>query len=103
VGSITTNNTIVLVGYVGVASTILGIYQKARALTTAGTFAIKKNGTSLSGLGTITPSTNGSYTAATGTGSDNVLARGDQITIVADGTLIGVLDLGISLDLTTNF
>lgn len=103
VGAITTSNTIVLVGYVGVASTLLGIYQKARALTTAGTFAIKKNGTSLSGLATVTPSTAGGYTTATGTGSDNVLARGDQITIVADGTLLGVLDLGISLDLTQAF
>ena len=101
--NITTSNTIVITGYVGTASTLVGVYQKCRALTTAGTFAIKKNGTTLTGLGSIVPSTAGSYTTATGTGSDNVLARGDQITIVADATLALVLDLGLSLDLTASF
>lgn len=100
IGAITTSQTINIVGYVGVGSTLLGVYQKCRALTTAGTFSINKNGTPLSGLESIVPSTAGSYTTATGTGSDNVLVRGDQITIVANGTLVGVLDLGLSLDLT---
>ena len=101
--TITTSQTVTLVGYVGSACTMLGLYQKARALTTAGTFAIKKNGTSLTGLESVVPSTAGGYTTATGTGSDNVFARGDQITIVADGTLLAVLHLALSLDLTQAF
>ncbi len=59
--TLTTNQTIVLSGYIGTTCTLLGVYQKCRALTTAGTFAIKKNGTTLSGLGSIVPSTAGSW------------------------------------------
>lgn len=95
--SITTSETTVLVGYAGCAMTILGLYQKCRALTTAGTFNIKINGTNITGLTSIVPSTAGSYTAAT---AANTIARGDQITIVADGTLTLVLDLGLTLDYT---
>lgn len=81
--------------------TLLGIRQIVNGtIGVAGTFAIKKNGTTLSGLGSITPSTTASYTAATGTGSDNVLLRGDVITCVADGTLATVTSLKILLDLT---
>lgn len=101
--NITTSNTIVLSGYVGTTTTLLGIYQKCRALTTAGTFAIKKNGTSLTGLESVVPSTAGSYVTCTGTGADNVLVRGDQITIVADGSLVLVLDLNITPDITLGF
>lgn len=103
IGTITTSQTIVIKGYVGTTVTLLGINQKCRALTTAGTFAIQKNGVGLSGLTAIVPSTAGSYTTATGTGSDNVLVRGDQLTIVANGTLVGVLDLNIDLDITQTF
>lgn len=98
--TITTSETITLVGYAGTDMTILGVYQKARALSTAGTFAIKINGTDITGLGAVVPSTSGSYTAAT---AANTVKRGDQITIVADGTLDTVSDLAVSIDFTEVF
>lgn len=103
IASITTSDTYVLTGQVGTTVTLLGVYQKCKALTTAGSFAIQKNGVSLTGLTTITPSTAGSYTSATGTGSDNILVRGDALTIVANGTLAAVLGLCITLDITQTF
>lgn len=98
--STTTSETVTLVGFAGCSMTILGLYQKCRALTTAGTFAIKINGTDITGLGAVVPSTAGSYTAAT---AANTIVRGDQITIVANGSLVLVLDLGLTLDYTMQF
>lgn len=102
IATLTTSQTRYLVGYAGSGFTILGFYQRARALTTAGTFAVQRNGVTIQGLAAIVPSTAGSYTAVT-TATNNVVVRGDQITIVADGTLVGVLDLGTSIDLTEQF
>ena len=93
------NVTYTLVGYAGNAGTILGLYQKARALTTAGTFNIQINGVNVTGLTSVVPSTAGSYTAAT---AANTFARGDQITIVYTGTS-AVLDHTITLDFTQAF
>ena len=90
------NVTYTLVGYAGNAGTLLGVYQKARALTTAGTFNIQINGVNVTGLTSVVPSTAGSYTAAT---AANTFARGDQITIVYTGTS-AVLDHTITLDYT---
>lgn len=93
------NVTYTLVGYAGNAGTLLGVYQKARALTTAGTFNIQINGVNVTGLTSVVPSTAGSYTAAT---AANTFARGDQITIVYTGTS-AVLDHTITLDFTQAF
>lgn len=93
------NNTYVFVGYAGCAGTILGVYEKARALTTAGTFAINKNGVAVTGLSAVVPTTAGSYTSAS---AANTFVRGDQITIVYSGTSL-ILDHGISLDYTQSF
>lgn len=93
------NNTITLVGYAGSPGTLLGVYQKARSIGTAGTFNIQINGSNVTSLTSLVPSTAGSYTAATGA---NTIARGDQITIVYSGTT-SVVDHGISLDFTQQF
>lgn len=93
------NVTYTLVGYAGNAGTILGVYQKCRAFTTAGTFNIQINGVNVTSLTSVVPSTAGSYTAATGA---NTFARGDQITIVFSGTN-AVLDQNISIDFTQQF
>lgn len=93
------NVTYTLVGYAGNAGTLLGVYQKCRALTTAGTFNIQINGVNVTSLTSVVPSTAGSYTAATGA---NTFARGDQITIVFSGTN-AVLDQNICIDFTQQF
>ncbi len=93
------NNTYVLMGYVGTPITILGVYQKARAITTAGTFSININGSGITSLTAVVPSTAGSYTTATGA---NTCVRGDQVTIVYSGTSL-VLDHNIDLDITQQF
>lgn len=93
------NNTYTIMGYVGTPITILGAYQKARALTTAGTFSININGTGITSLTAVVPSTGGSYTTATGL---NTCVRGDQITVVFSGTSL-VLDQDIGLDITQQF
>lgn len=103
IATITTSETFVLTGQVGCTCTLLGVYQQAKTIGTAGAFAIQKNGVALTGLGTIAPSTGGSYTSATGTGNDNVLVRGDKLTIVANGTLVIVTGLNIALDITQTF
>ena len=103
IATLTTSETHVLTYQVGTTCTLLGVGQQCRALTTAGAFAIQKNGVTLSGLSAIVPSTGGSYTSATGTGGDNLLVRGDKITIVANGTLVAVLSLCVTLDFTQQF
>lgn len=89
------NNTYTYVGYAGSAGTILGIFEKARALTTAGTFAIAINGTNVTGLSAVVPTTAGSYNYATAL---NTYSRGDQITVVYTGTSL-VLDHTLTLDI----
>jgi len=88
------NNAVTLVAYAGCNGTLLGVGEKARAFTTAGTFAIAINGTNVGGLTAVVPTTAGSYTAST---SANTFSRGDTITITYTGTL-AVLDHAISLD-----
>ncbi|CAB4161406.1 hypothetical protein UFOVP733_47 [uncultured Caudovirales phage] len=88
------NNTVTLVAYAGCNGVLLGIGEKARALTTAGTFGIEINGTPVVGLTAIAPTTTGSYTPST---SANTFVRGNTITITYTGTL-AVLDHAISLD-----
>lgn len=100
IDTITTSETLTLVGFAGCSMTILGLYQKARSVGTAGSFAIKINGTDITGLGAVVPSTAGSYTTAT---AANTIVRGDQITIVANGTLATIADLGLTLDYTMQF
>lgn len=92
------NNTYTYVGYASSAGTVLGIYEKARALTTAGTFAITINGTNITGLSAVVPTTAGSYTGATAL---NSFARGDQITVVYTSTSL-VLDHTLTLDIATS-
>lgn len=89
------NNTYTYIGYAGCPYTILGIYQEARALTTAGTFAITINGTNITGLSAVVPSTAGSYTAATAL---NTGVRGDKIQIIYTSTSL-VLDHTLTLDI----
>lgn len=89
------NNTYTYVGQMGCNYTILGIYEEARALTTAGTFAITINGTNITGLSAVVPTTAGSYTAATAL---NTGVRGDKIQIVYTSTSL-VLDHTLTLDI----
>lgn len=88
------NNTYTYIGYAGSAGTILGIYEEARALTTAGTLAITINGTNVTGLSAVVPTTAGSYNYATAL---NIFNRGDKIQIVYTGTSL-VLDHTLTLD-----
>lgn len=88
------NNTYTYVGYAGTAGTVLGLYEKARGLTTAGTVAIAINGTNITGLSAVVPTTAGSYNYATAL---NTFARGAQITAVYTSTSL-VLDHSLTLD-----
>lgn len=93
------NNTYVLMGYVGTPMTVLGVYEKARALTTAGTFSLNINGVAITSLSAVVPSTAGHYVTATGA---NTCVRGDQITIVYSGTSV-LLDHNITIDATVQY
>lgn len=90
------NNTYTYIGKAGSSGTILGIYEEARALTTAGTFAITINGTNVTGLTAVVPTTAGSYTSASAL---NTFNRGDKIQVTYSGTSV-VLDHTLTLDVT---
>lgn len=90
------NNTYTYIGQAGSAGTILGIYEEARTITTAGTFAITINGTNVTGLSAVVPTTAGSYTAASAL---NTFNRGDKIQIIYSGTTL-VVDHTLTLDIT---
>ncbi len=79
------NITVALVPYAGCSGTILGLGEKAASLTTAGTLSIDINGTPVTGLTAVVPSTAGSYTAAT---AANTFVRGDVISVTYTGTLL---------------
>lgn len=83
----------------GCAGTILGVAEKARALTTAGTFKIQINGVDVTSLTAVTPTIAGAYTAATGA---NTFTRGQAITITYSGTT-AVLDHDVVIDWTQQF
>lgn len=91
------NNTYTYIGYAGLAGTVLGVYEKARALTTAGTFAITINGTNITGLSAVVPTIAGSYNYATAL---NTFNRGAKIQIVYTSTSL-VLDHTLTLDIAT--
>lgn len=93
------NNTYNLNYFPGCAGTILGVAEKARALTTAGTFKIQINGVDVTGLTAVAPTTGGAYTAATGA---NTFTRGQSITITYSGTT-AVLDHDVVIDWTQQF
>ncbi len=88
------NNTFTLVAYAGCAGSILGVGELARALTISGTFAIKINGNTVTGLSAVVPSTAGSFTAAT---AANTFIPGDKIQITYS-TTTAVLDHSITVN-----
>lgn len=102
ISTFTTSETRYIVPYVGQSITITGFYQRAGALITAGTFAVKRNGVTIQGLGAIVPSLSGSLTVPT-TSTNNICSAGDQITIVANGTLSGILRFGVSVLFTARY
>lgn len=93
------NNTYNLVAYAGCAGSILGVGEVARALSVAGTFAIKINGNTVTGLSAVVPSTAGSFTAAT---AANSFVVGDKIQITYSATT-AVLDHAISINYVQHF
>lgn len=93
------NSTITLTAFAGCAGTILGVGEDAGSLTTAGTFAIKINGTTVTGLSAVTPTTAGSYTTASAL---NTFSRGDVITITYAGTL-AIVNHSVTIDYTQGF
>lgn len=93
-GIVINDTAITLVAYAGCNGTLLGLGEKAASFGTAGTFNISINGTNVTGLTSIPPTTSGSYTAAS---AANTFARGDKIEITPTGT-IGVQFLALSLD-----
>lgn len=93
------NNTFTLVAHSGCAGSILGVGELARALTTAGTFAITINGNTVTGLSAVVPSTAGSFTAAT---TSNTFIPGDKIQIAYSGTTL-VLDHSITINYVQHF
>jgi len=88
------NNTYNLIYYTGISGRIVGVAEKARAVTTPGTFAIQINGVNVTGLTAVAPTTTGSYTAAT---AANTFSRGQAITITYTGST-AVLDHNIVID-----
>lgn len=90
------NVTYTVVAYAGCAGTILGVGELARALTTAGTFAVAINGTNVTGLASVPPSTSGSYTTASAL---NTFVRGDKIAVIYSGTTL-VVDHSLLIDFT---
>lgn len=88
------NNTYTIISYAGCAGTVIGVSEKARALTTAGTFAITINGTNITSLSAVVPTTAGSYTGATAL---NTFVRGDVIAITYSGTSV-ILDHTVLID-----
>jgi hypothetical protein len=93
------NNTYYFSWYSGCSGTILGVSQIARSITTPGSFNIKINGTDVTGLTSIVPTTTGNYTTAT---AANTFVRGDKLTIVYTGTS-SVLYHSVVLDYTQEF
>jgi hypothetical protein len=79
--------------------TLNGIYHRCFSIGTAGTFKLQKNGSDITGLTGLVPTTSGSDVSITPIS----VARGDIISIVADGTLVSVTDLLISPDYTESF
>lgn len=78
-----TDSTFVLNAYAGSNGTILGLGEQASAIGVAGTVSIEINGTPVTGLTAVVPTTIGSYTLAT---AANTFVVGDKITATFSGT-----------------
>lgn len=97
--SITTSNTKDL-WCAQAKATLLGIRFRAFSLTTAGTFKLQLNGTDITGLTGLVPSTTAAYAYASTAVN---LVAGDVVTIVADGSLVLVADLNITPIFTVTY
>lgn len=98
-GSVSTSQTALLWKAMG-NCTLLNIHFRASVIGTAGTFKLQYNGVDITGLTGLIPATS---TTAASPSAAVTMYRGDEITIVTDGTMVNVTNLTIVPDITVTY